>query len=176
MGPELRVQSRPTGPPGEDGSIHPYPARALPHSRISLVPTRTRPGDLARHREGHLRSSRTRALDLLNLSDIIPDAVHLTVPRSRRKTPSIPGVKVHTTERPIGPGERAYRDGMTITSATRSILVAAEKGADPEQIQLAVLRSIERGLATEEEMRRAANERSRRIAHLIFGALAKVAA
>src|SRR5947209_4009938 len=56
--------------------------------------------------------SHESALDLLDLSDIIPDAVHLTVPRSRRKTPSLPGVMVHTTDRPIGPGEREYREGM----------------------------------------------------------------
>ncbi len=80
--------------------------------------------------------SHESALDLLDLSDSIPDAVHLTVPRSQRKTPSIPGVKVHTTDRPIGPGEREHREGMAVTSATRSILDAAEKGAGPEQIQL----------------------------------------
>lgn len=120
--------------------------------------------------------SHESALDLLDLSDIIPDAVHLTVPRSRRKTPSIPGAKVHTTDRPIWPGEREYREGMVITSATRSILDAAEKGADPEQIQLAVAQALERGLATDEEIRRAASERSHRVAKLIHGALGNVAA
>lgn len=120
--------------------------------------------------------SHESALDLLGLSDIIPDAVHLTVPRSRRKTPAIPGVKVHTTDRPIGPDEREYRQGMVVTSSTRSILDAAEKGADPEQIQLAVAQAIERGLATDDEMRRAASQRSRRVASLVLGALGKVAA
>ncbi|MGH2460068.1 MAG: type IV toxin-antitoxin system AbiEi family antitoxin domain-containing protein [Chloroflexota bacterium] len=120
--------------------------------------------------------SHESALDLLDLSDLIPDAVHLTVPRSRRKTPAIPGVKVHTTDRPIGPDEREHRQGIVVTSATRSILDTAEKGADPEQIQLAVAQAIERGLATEEEMRRAVSQRSRRVAGLVLGALGKVAA
>ncbi len=120
--------------------------------------------------------SHESALDLLNLSDIIPDAVHLTVPRSRRSLPSMWGVKIHTTERPIGPSERWERDGMVVTSATRSILDAAEKGADPEQIELAVAQAIERGLASTEELRRAASDRSRRVAELIEGALCKVAA
>jgi predicted transcriptional regulator of viral defense system len=120
--------------------------------------------------------SHQSALDLLNLSDIIPDAVHFTVPRSRRSTPTIFGVKVHTTDRPIGPGERWERDGMIITSPTRSILDAGEKGADPKQIQLAVSQAIQRGFATDDEMRRAASDRSRRVARLITGALRKAVA
>lgn len=120
--------------------------------------------------------SHESALDLLGLSDIIPDAVHLTVPRSRRSLPSVWGVKIHTTERPIGPNERWERDGIVITSPTRSILDAAEKGADPEQIGLAVVQAVERGLAMAQELRRAASDRSRRVAELIEGGLQKVAA
>ncbi len=120
--------------------------------------------------------SHESALDLLGLSDIIPDAVHLTVPRSRRSLPPIWGVKIHTTERPIGPSERWEREGIVITSATRSILDAAETGADPEQIELAVVQAVERGLASTEELRQAASSRSRRVAELIHGALCKVVA
>lgn len=45
--------------------------------------------------------SHDSALDLLGLSDVIPDAVHLTVPRRRRHLPALPGVKIHTTVRPL---------------------------------------------------------------------------
>src|SRR3954451_6255883 len=55
--------------------------------------------------------SHESALDLLDLSDVIPDAAHLSVPRSRRNLPSLPGVKIHTTTRPFGPSELAYRQG-----------------------------------------------------------------
>ena len=120
--------------------------------------------------------SHESALDLLDLSDIIPDAVHLTVPRSRRGLPSVWGVKIHTTERPIAPSERWEREGIAITSPTRSILDAAEWGAGPEQIELAVVQAVERGLASAEELRRTASDRSRRVAELIDGALRKVAA
>lgn len=119
--------------------------------------------------------SHESALDLLDLSDIIPDAVHLTVPRSRRSLPSLPGVRAHTTDRPITRSERQVREGMVITSAARSILDAAEKAADPEQIELAVAQAIERGLTTGEEPRQAASDRSRRVAELITGALRSVA-
>jgi predicted transcriptional regulator of viral defense system len=120
--------------------------------------------------------SHDSALDLLGLSEIIPEAVRLIVPRSRRSLPPMWGVKIHTTERPIGPDERWEREGIAITSPTRSILDAAEKGADPEQIELAVVQAVERGLATAPELGRAASNRSRRVAELIEGAMQKAGA
>jgi hypothetical protein len=86
------------------------------------------------------------------------------------------GVKIHTTERPIGSGDLWEREGITITSPTRSILDAAETGADPEQIELAVVQAIKRGLATSDELRHAASGRSRRVAELIDGAIDKIRA
>src|SRR5947209_2538283 len=53
--------------------------------------------------------SHESALDLLDLSDVIPNAVHLTVPRSRRSFPSLPGVKIHTSSRRLRPSDLAYR-------------------------------------------------------------------
>jgi len=72
--------------------------------------------------------SHESALALLDLSDVIPKAVHLTVPRSRRHLPTIPGVKVHTTTRPLGAGDVVERDGVRVTSAARTILDAAGAG------------------------------------------------
>src|SRR5438045_918324 len=45
--------------------------------------------------------SHESALELWGLSDLIPDAIHLTVPRSRRHLPHLPGVMIHTTIRPL---------------------------------------------------------------------------
>jgi predicted transcriptional regulator of viral defense system len=118
--------------------------------------------------------SHESALDLLGLSDVIPDAVHLTVPRSRRNLSSIRGVKVHTTVRPLKADQRVVRDGIVLTSATRSILDAAEAGMSPEQVEMAVTQAIERGLATEEQLRRDAGERGQRVASLVQGALRRV--
>jgi predicted transcriptional regulator of viral defense system len=120
--------------------------------------------------------SHESALDLLDLSDVIPDAAHLTVPRTRRNLPWLPGVKIHTTVRPLRPSDRTYRDGMVVTSPTRTILDAAAAGTAPDQIELAVLQAAERGLATPDELRRGAAERGRRVAALIDGALGKVSA
>lgn len=120
--------------------------------------------------------SHESALDVLNLSDVIPNSVHLTVPRSRRNLPSLPGVKIHTTSRPLRATDLTFRDGMVVTSATRTILDAAEAGTAPEQIELAVVQAIRRGLAIPELLRQEASERGRRVAVLVNGALSVAAA
>ena len=117
--------------------------------------------------------SHASALDLLDLSDVIPDAVHLTVPRSRRNLPSLPGVKIHTSSRPIGAAEIAVRDGISVTSATRSILDAAEAGTALEQIEMAVAQAIERGLSTADRLRERATGRIGRVVALISQAVDK---
>jgi predicted transcriptional regulator of viral defense system len=120
--------------------------------------------------------SHDSALDLLDLSDVIPDAAHLTVPRSRRHLPKLPGVKIHTTARPLPPGDLTYREGMVVTSASRTILDAAKAGTAPDQIELAVVQAVRRGLALPDELRREAGTRGRRVAALIDSALGLVAA
>ncbi len=120
--------------------------------------------------------SHESALDLLDLSDVIPDAAHLTVPRSRRNLPSLPGVRIHTTVRPLRPSDLTYRDGMVVTSATRSILDAADAGMAPDQVELAVLQAVERGLVAPDQLRRDAAARGRRVAAMVEGALRRAAA
>ncbi|MGD0114875.1 MAG: type IV toxin-antitoxin system AbiEi family antitoxin domain-containing protein [Dehalococcoidia bacterium] len=115
--------------------------------------------------------SHESALDLLDLSDVIPDAVHLTVPRSRRNVLTLPGVKVHTTARSPRSEDVVVRDSIAITSATRSILDAAETGIAPEQVEMAVIQAVERGLATPRQLRQDAVARGRRVATLIEEAL-----
>lgn len=111
--------------------------------------------------------SHDSALDLLDLSDVVPDAVHLTVPRSRRYLRELPGVVVHTTTRPFGPKDTAVRDGIRVTSPTRTILDAAELGTSPEQVVLAVGQALRRGLTTREALVGAAEGRGQRIVNLI---------
>ena len=115
--------------------------------------------------------SHDSALELLGLSDVIPDAVHLTVPRSRRNLPSLPGVRVHTTSRPIPPSDRAVRNGIPLTTATRSILDSAAAGTAAEQIEMAITQAVDRGQATQDELRQRAPERGHRVATLVANAL-----
>lgn len=115
--------------------------------------------------------SHESALDLLGLSDIVPDAIHLTVPRAKRHLPALPGVKIHTTMRPAEEGDVIVRGGIRTTAATRSILDAAETGAGPEQIELAIRQAIERGQTTREQLVTSAEARDKRVRQLIARAL-----
>ncbi len=117
--------------------------------------------------------SHESALDILDLSDVIPDAVHLTVPRSRRKFPSLPNVRIHTTTRPQWKEDTVTRDGIIVTSAERSILDAAEAGTAPEQIEMAVIQAIERGLVMPRSLQEEAAKRGHRVSKLISDSLSK---
>lgn len=115
--------------------------------------------------------SHDSAMDLLDLSDVLPNGVHVTVPRSRRNLPSVSGVKIHTTSRTLRPEDVVVRNGISVTSAMRSILDAAEAGMSPEQIEMAVRQAVERGLTTAAGLELGAAERGRRVALLISKAL-----
>ena len=111
--------------------------------------------------------SHDSALDLLELSDGIPDAVHLTVPRARRKFRPLPGTAIHTTTRPFGPDDLIEREGIRLTAPARTILDAAEIGVGPEQIELAIRQATERGLIDLRALRRDGLARGGRVARLI---------
>jgi predicted transcriptional regulator of viral defense system len=115
--------------------------------------------------------SHDSALDLLDLSDVVPDAVHLTVPRTKRYSEGTAGIRIHTTLRPIRPGEVVVRDGIRVTSAERSIVDAAQAGTAPDQIVAAVAQAVERGMTTGSRLLAAARGRSRRVERLVRQAL-----
>jgi len=118
--------------------------------------------------------SHDSALDILGLSDVIPNSINITVPRSKRNFTSWPGVKVHTTAKPIMQEDTVTRDGIIVTSPARSILDAAEAGVAPEQIEIAVAQAINRGLATARQLQEKAYERGVRVDKLIMNAIKKV--
>lgn len=115
--------------------------------------------------------SHESALELLDLSNVIPDAVHLSVPRARRYRSAPPGVVIHTTTRPLQPSNIVTRHGIRVTSPLRSMLDAAGTGIAPEQIELAVDQALRRGLFDREELLTGAAERNGRVQRLVHGAL-----
>lgn len=115
--------------------------------------------------------SHESALDLLGLSDVIPNAIHLTVPRSRRYLPTLPGVRLHTTTKPFLPVDVTTREGIRLTSVSRTIVDAAEWGTGPEQVEMAVRQAIAWGMTTPRRLERALDGRSKRVQSLIVGAL-----
>jgi hypothetical protein len=69
-------------------------------------------------REAGAVVSHESALELHDLSDVIPVAVHLSLPRAKRGQRPRPGVRLHTLERPPGPSE--VRTGVGYRPRLRS--------------------------------------------------------
>jgi len=119
--------------------------------------------------------SHESALDLWDLGDVVPDAVHVTVPRARRSLARRPppGVIVHTTTRPWDNGEVRRNEGIRVTSPERTILDAAEAGTQPEQIEMAIEQALRRGWLDTLRLRARAREREHRVSSLVEQALAR---
>lgn len=115
--------------------------------------------------------SHESALDILGLSDAIPNAIHLTVPRTFRKLTSLPSVTIHTTVRPVRPSDIVDRDGIRLTNAARTIADVVEAGLAPDQVELAVRSAIDRGFATPRQLRAAASNRGRRVQEIVDSAI-----
>jgi predicted transcriptional regulator of viral defense system len=104
--------------------------------------------------------SHDSALALLELSDNIPDVVHLLVPRHRRGLRRPANVVVHT--RPGGEDiAMVWRDGLPLTAPARTLVDVAER-AQPEQLAMAVRQALRRGLLSADQLLEEAEQRHRR--------------
>lgn len=115
--------------------------------------------------------SHESALELYELSDVIPSATDLSIPRSKRGQRSRPGVRLHTPERPPDSDEIRTLAGVAVTTPERAILDALQSGTQHEQIELAVTQAVQRGLTTPRRLRSAAASRSARTRAFIDHAL-----
>lgn len=111
--------------------------------------------------------SHESALELYGLSDVIPAAVHLSLPRAQRGQRSRPGVRLHTLERPPGPSEVTTVHGLPTTTPARSIVDSLQAGSQPEQVELVAQQALQRGLVTPRRLRAAADDRSDRIRRFV---------
>jgi predicted transcriptional regulator of viral defense system len=94
--------------------------------------------------------SHQSALDLLDLSDEIPSAVHLLVARRDRGMRRPPGVVLHTHP----DGEQVptvSRDGLPVTAPART-LVDVLADIQPDQATRAIRQALERGLITKRQL------------------------
>lgn len=94
--------------------------------------------------------SHESALALLELSDNIPDHVHLLVPRRHRGLRRPAGVVIHThpDNETI---ESVWRDGMPVTAPARTLIDVAND-LQPEQAALAARQALGRGLLTRKQL------------------------
>ena len=115
--------------------------------------------------------SHESALELHELSDVLPNSVHLLVDRRDRGIKPPSGVVIHTTGEPLQPSEVMSVEGIRVTSPDRAILDAAATGTQPEQIEMAVRQALKRGVTTATGLRERSGSRGRRVAQLIAGAI-----
>src|SRR5579862_2405110 len=94
--------------------------------------------------------SHQSALALLELSDAIPDAVHLLVPRRHRGLRRPTGVVLHT--RPDDEDvPTVWREGLPLTAPARTLVDIVDE-LQPEQAAMAVRQALGRGILTERQL------------------------
>jgi predicted transcriptional regulator of viral defense system len=94
-------------------------------------------------------ASHDTALAVYGLTDAMPAVIHITVPRRFRG--KMKGVEVHIA--PLQPGERGVRDGVPVTSPSRTIQdIAARYGADAATE--AAEQALSRGIVTRDRLTR----------------------
>ena len=93
--------------------------------------------------------SHDSALDLYDLSDIIPAAVHLTADRAHRgHRAGQPGVRLHFVTGGVPPEDKTTREELPVTSVERTLLDSLAAPGVTEQTQLAVAQALDRGLTS----------------------------
>ena len=99
--------------------------------------------------------SHESALDLLDLGEEIPTAVHLIVPRQARSLMGeLPGVRIHTSVHLYQPGETTWVHGMRVTSPARSITDYALAGGRPDQVEKMIVQARARGVLSAADIER----------------------
>jgi len=101
--------------------------------------------------------SHESALELYELSDVIPDEVHLTLSRERRSRRARDGVRLHRPRTPLRDEEVRTVHGMRVTSVERTLLDVLQDASQPEQIDAAISQALDRALTTAARLRTAAS-------------------
>lgn len=111
--------------------------------------------------------SHDSALALYDLSDLLPNEIHLTVLRtaSRRH----PGLHLHTNQ--LKPADVTNYAGLPVTTVTRTIADVAASGLGEELVWQAVQEALRRGLTTIDQLRTTARSRGGRAYKLIMNSL-----
>jgi len=134
-----------------------FPTSPLEHVVAAWLPLRP----------AHAVVSHESALELYDLADVIPDAVHVSLPRSQRGQRPRAGVRLHTLARPLEAREIRDVAGIAATTPERTIVDCAETGTQPEQVELAIRQALQRSLTTPRRLTDAAATRSSRTRELI---------
>lgn len=108
----------------------------------------------SRNQKGELRGvwSHETALDIYELSDVMPVKMHMTMPLHFRKSGEIPEVlKLHYAN--LSPSDIETSQGYRITKPLKTLIdVAKEGNIAEEQLILAIRQALQRGLILEREV------------------------
>jgi predicted transcriptional regulator of viral defense system len=118
--------------------------------------------------------SHESALDIWGLTDLIPDAIHLTVPRKKRNLPKLPGVTFHVPSnryRVQDDEVRTVESSLRVTSPQRTLLDIAVAGVSPEHVIIGIRQARAKGWIDAPKLRQDAQGRGRRIAEMVDEAL-----
>jgi predicted transcriptional regulator of viral defense system len=107
--------------------------------------------------------SHDSALALYGLSDLLPDQVHVTIPRtaSRRR----PRLRLHTNR--LEPEDVTRYEGLPVTTVMRTLVDVATAGLADEQVRQAIREALRRGLVTRESLVQRATSHGGRIQGLV---------
>lgn len=103
--------------------------------------------------------SHESALDLYELADVMPTAVHFTVPRSRRWKRSRPAVRVHTSSK-LDEQDVQRWGGLPVTTPERTIIDLIRTAFSPDQLEMAYNQANSRGLLSADSLWAAAQRKS----------------
>lgn len=164
----LRHHARPGGRYERVGRgvyrLRQFPTSPLEHVVAAWLPLRPAGGVV----------SHESALELYDLADVIPDAVHISVPRSQRGQRPRAGVRLHTLARPLTDDEVREVSGMETTSPEQTIVDCIDGGTQPEQVELAIRQALQRALTTPRRLVEAAAARSNRMRDRVEAAVQQV--
>ena len=109
--------------------------------------------------------SHETALDIYEVTDVMPAKMHMTVPKGFRRNQSIPEVLVlHYQDLPLEDIEQ--RQGYRVTKLIKTLIdIAEEQGISQDQLKLGVHQAINQGLISRQEI-----QRDKR-AHILLGVL-----
>ncbi len=111
--------------------------------------------------------SHETALALHDLSDIIVDRIHITIPRAMRSRKAPAGTVLRTRLERYGEFEVQRRNFVPVTAPIVTILDCLESGTGFEQIEIAISRAIERCWMTPFDLRSQSAKRGRRLIRTI---------
>lgn len=107
----------------------------------------------SRNREGEPQAvvSHETALRLHGLSDLMPEKVHLSVPKGFRKRPP-KGVVLYKSD--LAAGDAEEWNGVRVTTPLRTVLdVIRSREVSPEHLESAVREAVVRGLVRRKRLR-----------------------